>query len=214
MFDLFGKHQEEVFESGLSDAHSEDDFYQELGLLEKKWNQLHTAGKTVYDWLVKHKAWEFIRSVISPVPQRAGLGCPPKRFTTNRSEHTNSVIQEFIKCECGQGKVDKYVFATAIQKLISMQEKEVEFAVVDKGEYKLHTSFDHIRVTASTWSKMTDNQMQAALCTISVEDGSLGNVSPINEALNEASCPVLSSRHLFLFIFLVGEREPKFFTID
>ena len=114
-FDIFGRHQEGVFESGLSDANSEDDFFHTLGILEKRWSRQHIAGKNFYDWFLKQKAPEFIRSVISPVRQRAGLGCPPTRFTTNRSERTNGVIQDFIKRECGQGKVDEYVFATTLQ---------------------------------------------------------------------------------------------------
>ena len=177
-FDIFGKHREGVFERGLSDANSEDDFFHKLGILEKRWSQQHTAGKNFYDWFLKQKAPESIRSVISPVRQRAGLGCLPTRFTTNRSERTSGVIQDFIQRECGQGKVNEYVFATTLQKSISMQEKDVEFSVVDKGKNKLRTSFEHIRVTSSRWSKMTENQMQAVLKkihTISVQDVSLGS---------------------------------------
>ena len=105
------------------------------------------------------------------------------------------MIQDFIKRECGQGKVDEYVFATTLQKLISMQEKEVEFSVVDKGEYKLRTSFEHIRVTSSRWSKMTENQMQAVLKkihTMSVQDVSLGShLLSVNQVLSETTCPLL-----------------------
>ena len=42
---------------------------------------------------------KFIRSVISPVRQRAGLGFPPDKFTTNRSERTNSVLQDCVNAE-------------------------------------------------------------------------------------------------------------------
>ena len=48
-------------------------------------------------WLEKHE--EFIRSVISPVRQRAGLGFPPDKLTTNRSERTNSVLQDCVNAE-------------------------------------------------------------------------------------------------------------------
>ena len=47
-----------------------------------------------------------IRSVISPVRQRAGLGFPPEKFTTNRSERTNGVLQDCVKLECGAAKTD------------------------------------------------------------------------------------------------------------
>ena len=194
-FGISGKDKDEItFDYGLSDANSEDDFFHKLGILEKRWSQQHNAGKNFYDWFLKQKVPEFIRSVISPVHQRAGLGCPPTRFTTNKLERTNGVIQDF-KRECGQGKVDKYAFATTLQKLISMQEKEVEFSVVDKGEYKLRTSFEHIRVTSSRWSKMTENQMQAVLKkihTMSVQDVSLGShFLSLNQVLSETTCPLL-----------------------
>ena len=90
--------------------------------------------------------------------QRAGLGCPPERFTTNRSERTNGVIQDFIKRECGKDKVDGYTFAKSLEKLIRMQEQELEMAVLVKGEYKLRDQYSHIVVDPQRWDKMTDSQ--------------------------------------------------------
>ena len=75
MDDVFGKKIGSVFESGLSDAES----------LEEKWSSLHQNGKAFHSWFELNKKEDFIRSVISSVRQRAGLGCPPEQFTTNRS---------------------------------------------------------------------------------------------------------------------------------
>ena len=59
----------------------------------------------------------------------------------------------------------------------------------------MRTSFEHIRVTSSRWSKMTDNQMQAALKkihTISVQDVSLSShLLSLNQVLSETTCPLL-----------------------
>ena len=38
-------------------------------------------------------------SVVSPNRQGAGLGFPPDKFTTNRSERTNSVLQDCVNAE-------------------------------------------------------------------------------------------------------------------
>lgn len=190
MSDLFGKRNEDVFESGLSDSSSDEDFYHKLGILKDRWSKVDVNGKVFYEWFVQNKEAEFLQSVISPVRQRAGLGCPPERFTTNRSERTNGVIQDFVKRECGQSKVDEYVFAVTLQKLISIQEREIEFAVVDKGEYKLRPPFKHLLVPAERWSKKTNDQMKTALKkvhTTSVDHVDPGNVASVCQALDETN---------------------------
>jgi hypothetical protein len=73
------------------------------------------------------------------------------------------VIQEFISQECGKGKVDEHTFAVTMKKLVTMQEKEAEFAVVDKGEHMLCQGFSHLLVPPACWSKMTEKQKQSAL---------------------------------------------------
>ncbi len=50
-----------------------------------------------------------------------------------------------------------------LKELVDIQEKEVELAVVGKGEYTLHPAYEGMRVTASKWVKMTYDQQQAAL---------------------------------------------------
>ena len=67
-----------------------ESFYGMLENLKKRWSNLDdnfmdgfASGKTY------HSAC-----------QRAGLGFPPAKFTTNRSEQTNRSIQEFVKKEC------------------------------------------------------------------------------------------------------------------
>lgn len=69
-----------------------------------------------------------------------GLDCPPLKFTMNRLELTNGVIQDHIKQRFGQCQVDVFSFSVALKELINMQEKEVELSVVGKGKYviRLH----------------------------------------------------------------------------
>ena len=190
--DIFGKISGDIFESGLSDASNVGDFEQQLKLLKQKWRDAQDKGAEFYKWFLKNKAKEFVESVICPVRERARLGCPPERFTTNRSEHTNRVIQDFVKQKAG-GKVDEFVFAQTLKELIDTQEQEIELAVVCKGEYMLREVFQHIRISPSRWGRMTELQRKSALTkvhTVTEEEGS-NEISAILQSLQENENPLL-----------------------
>ena len=192
--DVFGHRKGEVYEVDLSDAASENDFSQQLAILEKKWKDAHENGHDFYVWFCENKAADFVKSVISPVRQRAGLGCPPERFTTNRSERTNGVIQEFVKRESGREKVDEFTFAVTLQKLVEVQEKEAEFAIVGQGEYNLRECFKHLQIPAARWSKMTEKQMKASLKkvhTTTMDEARPSNVTNISQSLEKNFNPLL-----------------------
>ena len=79
----------------------------QMKLLKQKWSDAHEKGVNFTNGFLKTKQMNnFVKSVIRPVCERAGLGCPLERFTTNRSERTD-VIQDFVKQKTG-GKVDEY----------------------------------------------------------------------------------------------------------
>ena len=169
VLDIFGRKVEGAFESGLSDANYANDseeFTLMLDSVLEKWSILHPNAEHFHSWFKSNKAKQFSESMISSVRQRAGLGCPPEKFTTNRSERTNGVIQDFIKRECGKDKVDEYTFAKSLEKLIRMQEQELEMAVPGKGEYKLRDQYSHILVDPQRWDKVTDSQRKNALSRI------------------------------------------------
>ncbi|XP_078364368.1 uncharacterized protein LOC144648781 [Oculina patagonica] len=147
MDDIFGRRIGRVFESGLSDAGSAEEFLGLFESLEGKWSSLHSNGKAFHSWFGAKKKEEFLNSVISPVRQRAGLGCPPEKFTTNRSERTNGVLQDCVKRECGTAKIDEYTLVKTLEKFVKSQEQELELAIMDKGEYQLRPEFHHLVVT-------------------------------------------------------------------
>ena len=121
----------DIFQFGLSDASNLSDFVQQMTLLKQKWSGAHEKGAEFCEWFLKNKAKEFVESVVRPARERAGLGCPPERFTTNKSERTNGVIQDFVKRKTG-GKVDEYVFAQTLKELIDTQEQDIEIAVASR----------------------------------------------------------------------------------
>ena len=137
-------------------------------------------------WLEKTE--EFIRSVISPVRQRAGLGCAPDKFTTNRSERTNGILQDCAKRECRTAKIDAYTLVKTLEKLVKSQEQELELAVLDKGEYQLRPEVRHLVVTGDKWAKMTNDQRKEALSRvhhIGLEEASPNSVASVNKKLVE-----------------------------
>ena len=125
---------------------------------------MHTNGADFFAWFQSIKRRDFINSVISPVRQRAGLGFPPERFTTNRSEQTNRSIQEFIKSEYkGNKKVDEFTFCVVLSKLVNQQKQAVEMAILGLGEYKLKDKFKHLEVSGQEWNGMEDEQKKKVL---------------------------------------------------
>ena len=161
--DIFGRKRGNIFESGLTDARSDEAFDAMLGNLEERWSSTHAKGKAFFTWFQTRKRKEFLNSVIRPVRQRAGLGSPPDRFTTNRSEQTNRSIQEFVKSESKGKKVDEFTFCVALSKLINQQEQAIELAILGLGEYKLRDKFKHLGVSSQDWEGMRDEQKKKVL---------------------------------------------------
>ena len=83
-------------------------------------------------------------------------------------------------------KVDKYMCAVTLQKLVKIQETEAEFTIIGQGEYKLHECFKHLVICAAAWSKMMGKQMKASLKkihTTMMEEAQLSNVTSILQSL-------------------------------
>ena len=162
--DIFGESFETVHVSGLIDAQDGQQFEIMLNNLKAKWSKLHDNGEAFHEWFCSAKAEEFMTSAIQCVRQRAGLGCPAERFTTNRSEQTNRLIQEFVKNDCGGKKtVDEFSFCVSLSKLVQMQNQEIELAIVGSGELRLKEKFKSLEVTPEKWGKMREDQRKRAL---------------------------------------------------
>ena len=65
MDDTFGRKIGSVFESGLSDAGSSEEFIGLFESLEEKWSLLHSNGKAFHSWVDSKKTEEFIRYALS-----------------------------------------------------------------------------------------------------------------------------------------------------
>lgn len=192
--DIFGKTTGTVKESGLTEAHDEDKFQNMLHNLKEKWSVLHKNGTEFHTWFEDKKGKEFAMSVISPVRQRAGLGCPPERFTTNRSEQTNRMIQEFVKKDSnGKKSVDEFSFCISLAKLVNAQNQEVELAAAGSGEFKIREKFKFIEVSPDKWGSMQDGQRIKALekvHTVTLEQSSASSADRISNIFNSREEPL------------------------
>ena len=196
--DIFGRQVGEVYERGLCDAESPESFRSQMGVLKEKWLKIKTKGLQFYQWFAKNKEEKFLYHVIAPVRQRAGLGCPPTKFTTNRSERTNGVIQDHIKRQFGQRPVDVFSFAVALKDLIDMQENEIELSLLGKGEFSLRSPYKYLQVNSPKWIRMTEKQKKQALAkihSINVDDTVETRESRITTAALNETDPIL---HQFL----------------
>ena len=71
------------------------------------------------------------KCMIISVRTASGMGSPLKQFVTNRVECPNSLL----KCEAGRNvSVDQLV--ESIQELVERQQRNVEWALLDKGPLK------------------------------------------------------------------------------
>ena len=91
--DVMGCQKGSVFCEGLVDCSTHGEFNQKLVALKKQWEAFEALDGVphgFYDWFCEHKATTVEESMLKPIRENAGLGCPPQAFTTNASE-TNKV---------------------------------------------------------------------------------------------------------------------------
>ena len=99
--------------------------------------------------------------MIVPVREGAGLGHPPKHFTTNANESINKVIKKALNYE--ERNWDK--FCDDMLSLVNIQYQTLEKCVLRTSEYHFSSSFSHLELPCpngtdchlnrekSTWSK-------------------------------------------------------------
>ena len=96
--DLFGFQQDTVYVKGILDAESVTDFDLRLSHLKSKWDGLEQSVHSekdpqVHDWILKNVSAVMKECMIAPIRESAGLGSPPRIYTTNRNECMNHVAK-------------------------------------------------------------------------------------------------------------------------
>ena len=157
--DIFGAKLEGVFIEGLVDASGDDDFQRKLDDVITSWQSYSvpsSANMTSFvQWFVTNKSHVICDSMLKPVREECGLGCPPELFTTNASESINAMLK--------QKKSELPVFIDKMKELVNEQQKELEKTVIGRGKYQLKKEYQYLQVTESRWFVMTQEQRKTHL---------------------------------------------------
>ena len=156
--DLFGQQQGTRFEEGIVDSDDEEEFRTRLTSLKTVWLQrLGLKGFKFHQWFVMHKADLMEKKMLKPVRRRAGLGQPPKPYYTNRVECANSLLSS----ETGHKELPVNEFVAAIRALTERQARNVRWAIINKGPYRLHPGLSHLELLEETWFQMGNEEKES-----------------------------------------------------
>ena len=115
---------------GLVDAINETMFNNLLDVMSSKWNLLDLTDDgplhTFTRWFKRYKCDTIQNSLLRPVREQAGLGCPPEQFTTNASESVNALLKN--KVDYKRNELPD--FLKKLKEVIDEQDEEVSRAVI------------------------------------------------------------------------------------
>ncbi len=161
--DIFGQQVGSTFQEGVIDSENAEEFWLRMAEVGKKCKeQMGFKGKNIHSWIVKQKADEMINSMLRPIRIRAGLCNPPPQFTTNRVECINHLLSD----EANGQSQNLPKFAKTARDLVERQRKNVEWAVIVKGPYRLHPLLREYEITEEAWCAMTSEQRLHSIDTI------------------------------------------------
>ena len=148
----------EATEMPLVDAENDDAFDEILVKLKDKWNELESSctGKAplFYSWFNQYKACDIKESMLASLRSAIGLGNPPCKYTTNSNESINAMIHGKNHYNA-KNWAD---FCSFIKELVDVQRKEIELAIVSKGEYRISSEYSKYMVSEEMWWKLTPSQ--------------------------------------------------------
>ena len=114
---------------GLVDSTDASHFLTQLQQLQDSWNSI---SPDFFGWFSKNEADLMCSSMITSVRTSAGLGNPPKSFTTNNNESLNHLLKQ--KADY---KWNEWPSFNKLQDLCEQQQHECAKAVFGEGEFEL-----------------------------------------------------------------------------
>ncbi|KAK3749032.1 hypothetical protein QZH41_006225 [Actinostola sp. cb2023] len=151
--DIFGHQIGTRFEEGIVD--SDDEYQGRLDSLRGVWEErIGKKGLDFYQWFMKWKSRLVKEHLLKPVRIAAGLGDPPKPYVSNRVECVNSLLKR--ETERKESPVD--AFAKMMQDLVERQARNVRWAIIDKGPFKIHSSLNHFKLSSELWLSMPQKE--------------------------------------------------------
>ena len=156
--DIFGQQEGARFEEGIVDSEDEDEFQARLETLSNVWcERLGMKGLEFHRWFLKNKADAMRKKMLAPVRQQAGLGKPPKPYYSNRVECANSLLSS--ETDHAESTVDEFVAKMRV--LTERQARNVRWAIINKGPYRLHPSLRHLQLSEEAWIVMSKEDKDA-----------------------------------------------------
>ena len=148
---IFAYQVEDTLHIGLIDSDDANDFQIKMEQLKVKWDALCPG---IYEWFVTNEAEIFCSSLIRSACSSAGLGFPPRLYTTNNNESINRVLKEKVSFR----KQEWPGFNLKMQELILEQQEEYTKALCGFGEYRLHSDYKSLEIPHVEWTRMTPDQ--------------------------------------------------------
>ena len=135
------------FEEGIVDSNNVEEYTKKLASLKIAWEErLFDKGIQLYTWFNQYQSLTMKNCMLKPLRISAGLGNPPQPFTTNRVESINNLLKKETN---GPLPVNQCV--QKIKQLVERQQRNVRWAIIEKGPYKLHPDYIQYRVDPSEW---------------------------------------------------------------
>ena len=131
-------------------------------------------------------------SMLKPIREECGLGCPPEPFTTNVSESINAMLKRKLDYK----RSELPAFIDKVKELVNEQQKELERAVIGRGKYQLKQQYQYLQVAESKWFLMTPEQRKnhlSKLQSMALKSTIEGDTLDLCPKPTEFTSPQLSS---------------------
>ena len=110
-------------------------------------------------WFKANKVCVIHDTMLKPIQEECGLGCPPDQFTTNANESLNAMIKS--KMHYQRSELPKFI--DKVKELVKNQQREIEKAVIRRGKYRLKEQYRFLEIPESKWFVMSEDQRKKHL---------------------------------------------------
>ena len=159
---IYGEQVEETRYEGLADAESPEEYEAKLATWIQQWDALEfeeTGREPEFSlWFQRFKSVDIKKCMLKTLRREAGLGDPPRQFTTNDAESINAMVSRWLKGKKGWDELAKCLHEFVISKY-----RELEMAVLGIGERQLATPFESLQKTPVEWRKMSRDDKRSVL---------------------------------------------------
>ncbi|XP_071490395.1 uncharacterized protein [Diadema antillarum] len=159
---IYGEQVDGTRYEGLADCSTEEEYELQLAAWAPQWDALETeeSGREAEfsTWFRRFKSADVKTSMLKPLRNQAGLGDPPRQFTTNDAESINAMVSKWISGKKGWDELAK-----CLQDFVVSKYRELEMAVLGIGERKLDHQHKHLQKTTVQWRNMSKEEHKEVL---------------------------------------------------